>query len=297
MTVSMHAYRLYIMPGTYPLSVKLINQEIHPIDIDDEEDWEDDIIPLFSPPEHLRRQTNINNPINVPDDEDDDDEEMEEDSDPGEEELSRRRIMARGRRALDPPLRRALQRADREKYTANAARNRDEKQPTQSIHRPNKRLVVNLSTSVGSTTPTTSPVKRKHARFAGLEVGVEAGPSHAGPSTTPDNTEPSPAQVFASRIIDILPDICPDWVMREVITAPGPADEGIANVIAKALEEGYPKKADTLAKQNQKEALEPGHQEGYKGKVFHAAKRRGYGYQSKCIEGLSQAFPCIPVHQ
>lgn len=154
------------------------------------------------------------------------------------------------------------------------------------------------NTNVASITSTTTPPKHQ-ARFSELQsvVEVEAGPSHAGPSTIPASNEPPPAQIFTARIIDIFPDICPDWVMREVITAPGPADVGIANIIAKALEEGYPKKADTLAKTKQKEGPEPGHQEGYKGKIFHVAKRREYGYHSKCIEGLSQAFPCIPVTQ
>ena len=249
------------------------------IDVDDEESWDDDVVPLFSPPAHLRRASNESHPINIPDDSDDEKSDAED-------------LHERVRKVDEP--RGFYDRAGNYREGVNTGNEAPGPSQEAAIAQPilhsRKRMIVDLSTP-----PIAPNHKRKQARFA----ENVAGPSTAGPSTTtaPADDQLPPAQIFVARILDILPDICPEYVMREVLTAPGPADEGIANIISKALEEGYPKKAETMAKEKEKAVPEAGQEEMYKGKVYHASQRRGLEYRAKCIEGLEQAFPSIPVTQ
>lgn len=77
----------------------------------------------------------------------------------------------------------------------------------------------------------------------------------------------------------------------------GPAEGGIVAIVTKALEEGYPKAADTQRKEQEKQVELLGQEDGYKGKVFRADKRRGMAYRRRCSVALEQAFPAIPVNQ
>lgn len=248
---------------------------------DDEEDEDDDIVALPFAPPHLRRESNEHDPINVPSDDSED-----EDGNVRNGRSERDIPYPPGEGLFNNP---AIWRLNNNPADAPFDYQHEEAGPNRTHTLPEKRKKIKTS----------PPSERKrHARFADSQAReARAGPSNRPPPLEDDG--PPTHQILVNRIIDILPDICPQWVLEEVIHAPGTADEGIANIITRALEEGYPKKADTLAKQKQKQREDqlPGHEEMYKGKVYRAAARRGHLYHSKCLEGLSQAFPGIPVSQ
>lgn len=254
--------------------LKLTDQDAVPIEIlsDDDEDSgidDGDVVALQSPPAHLRRQSNIGRPITVVESDEDSDhqEEAAEELDEAAEAEAeyRRRLMMEAR-------------------------------PVQK-HVPRKRSNES-STSASTSSNAPAPPKRPRVDFQPPDNRV--GSSRQAPITTTtaptNNAGRQSAEVYVAQIIEILPDICPNYAMREVLTAAGPANHGVENVVAKCLEEGYPKAADTQKKMEENK-FELGQEEGYRGKVFRAIKRRGHIYRARCDEALSQAFPTIPMSQ
>lgn len=279
------------MHVSVPAGKELMTQNPVPIEIlssDDSDSELGDVVALPSPPAHLRRRSNRARPIPVigsdnDDEEDGVEEEDEDDSwDDEDEELVGR-------------------------LEAEAARRQSLMMEPGPAHKRIKRKRSDESSTSASSAPLTkAPVKK--ARF---DIVIQAGSNEAGssrqtavdappvsaPATANTTEHPPTAETYNAQIIEILPDICPDYAMREVLTAAGPANHGVENVIAKALEEGYPKASDTQKKKEPEVRLEPGQEEGYRGQTFRAIRRRGYVYQLKCTEALEQAYPTIPVSQ
>lgn len=125
--------------------------------------------------------------------------------------------------------------------------------------------------------------KRKAAH-----VEPQAGPS-AAPEADIPAPEPPTLDTLLTRIMAIIPDICPIYASNEIqnLINAGEARVAVEAVLTKAFDTGYPKPT--------KQAAEPGADEQYLGKVFRAEKRRGEWYQIKCIGALEEAFPAMPV--
>jgi hypothetical protein len=150
-----------------------------------------------------------------------------------------------------------------------------------------------------------APAEEKDLLFPNMndvlaEPAVQA--AFAAPTNLSDSVDPPiPVQPpnntakeldnLLSQLIEILPDICPEYACEKLtpLNTAGSRKGAVEAVASKALDDGYPRR--------QAQKVEIRDDSGYLGKTYRAEKRIGDWYTLKCVMALEEAFAVMPVGQ
>jgi hypothetical protein len=107
----------------------------------------------------------------------------------------------------------------------------------------------------------------------------------------PPNNTARELDNLLSQLIEIVPDICPEYACEKLtsLNTAGSCKGAVEAVASKALDDGYPRR--------QAQKVEIRDDSGYLGKTYRAEKRIGDWYTLKCVMALEEAFAVMPVGQ
>lgn len=232
------------------------------VEVEDSDGSDDGVQFVKSPPAHMRKISNRDNPVVLHDSSDEE----------GGASSSKANPPSRKRVKFEPSAT-----AERSK---TARREADQPMAGPSRQPP----VPPPSTQRAAAGPSTQP--------------AVAGPSTpqptAGPSTQPP-TKPSSNDILA-EVISVLPDICPDWaaaLLPQAMTAADTTPAAYILAMAMEVQGGYVKAKPKPALSREPSGKEK--EKNYMDSKYNVDKRLGARYLTKTALALQTAFKYIPT--